>query len=330
MHFLESIARARAAVTNQPTPADLTLSRLTTAPTWPADHASAVIVPVPQPGPVQPRVLPCYPSADSCREGIRLTRGGARLWGLLHQLAVDVGKQREYGAVPHAVAFHVPAVAIALYLGYTERHLARLTDELTEKGLLAGGAHAQNVMGRALWDGTIWKVRTRPDHVPRVMAEEWRHDWRPDFSADYYGKTGARAEMSGLLAQEGHTKQAYAALLVRAAVSDGKKLPLPSSPDNSGKADLHAIAADLPGLVHAHPKDRHAAVTRLASRLTTALNEPERHRQWCRAIYAALNAENQLRPGLQQLALQLTRLAVDLREGAPWKRPGAVVTARLT
>lgn len=320
------LSRARAAI----------LGNTTTASTAPATPSPEQF-PRPDPSrptirltaPPVPRVLPSYPSAADCRESLKLSRGAARLWTLLHRLAVDCGKARQYGNVPHAVTFHLPACAVAVALNYTERHTYTLADELSAAGLIAGGGHAQNVNGLSRYDGTLWKVRTVPGHVPQVAPDEWKFDWRPDFAADYYGKRSSKTEISGLEAKDGG-KAVYAALLARAAVPGVRNPPAVTSPENCGKADLHAIAADLPGLVHAHPKDRHAAVTRLASRLTTALNEPERHRQWCRAIYAALNAENQLRPGLQQLALQLTRLAVDLREGAPWKRPGAVLASRLT
>lgn len=314
-HSMAVEGPAEATAPSSPDIAGLTYSQATMRPTEPPT----------------PRMAPRFPSAADCREGVGLSRGGARLWTLLHRLAVDVGKAREYGAVPHAVTFHLPACAIALYLGYTERHLSRLADELTEKGLLAGGAHAQSVMGRSLWDGTLWKVRTLPGHAPRVTADEWKHEWRPDFAADYYGKNGAQAEMSGLLAEQGQTEKAYAALLRRAAVSGDKKAPLPSSPDNSRNADLDSIAADLPGLLHVHPKNRHAAVTDLASRLTRALTEPERFKQWCSELYAALNAENQLRPALRSMADELRKFGAELRqgEGEHLRSAGAVLAVRL-
>lgn len=93
---------------------------------------------------------------------------------------------------------------------------------------------------------------------------------------------------------------------------------------------LYAVARDLPALLHLHPRQRHREVSRLASDLAHVLNEPGRYRQHCAAIYAALKAENEQRPGLSVLALQLHRLATDLSELAPWRKPGAVLASRLT
>lgn len=93
---------------------------------------------------------------------------------------------------------------------------------------------------------------------------------------------------------------------------------------------LYAVARDLPALLHLHPRQRHREVSRLASDLAHVLNEPGRYRQHCATIYRALNAENEQRPGLSVLALQLHRLATDLSELAPWRKPGAVLASRLT
>ena len=279
--------------------------------------------------PPRPVVLPTLPTADEVRAGTRLSRGALRLWTLLHRLALDVVRERAYMAAPVAVAYHLPAVAVALMLEYTERHLYRLADELVRAGLLDGGGHAQNVYGRTLWDGSIWKVATAPGHTPKVTPEEWKYDWRPGFFADYEGKTGAAKEMSGLLAEGASVEEKYRALKTRAAVPDGQNPPVASSPDILGAADLQEIAADLPALVTAHPSKRHALVGGLASRLAAALAEPGRRRQWCKVLYELVQAENEQRPAVAQMRDQLHRLAADLREGAPWRAPGAVLASRL-
>lgn len=94
-------------------------------------------------------------------------------------------------------------------------------------------------------------------------------------------------------------------------------------------ATFHTVAHALPGLLAFHPRHRHRAVSELAADLAHLLDEPGRLKQWAGTIYAALRAENEQRPGLQALALQLQRLAADMAEGAPWRKPGAVLAARL-
>lgn len=275
------------------------------------------------------RILPTFPTAQQVQDGAPLTRGAARLWGTLHRLALDVARHRAHEARPDALTFHLPAVGLAVFLGYTERHLARLAAELEGLGLIAYGAHAQNVYGRALWDGTLWKVSLTPGHAPRIRADEWKHVWRADFAADYHGKTGVRAEMSGLLTTQ-DAEGAYQHLKTRAAVQISTFPPAVSSPDISRAAVLDSVAADLQGLARVHHSRRHDAVTRAAAALGVALNEPQRRAQWAGMIWKALRAQWEGRNELQGLALALLRLRADLLEGAPWRNPGAVLTARLS
>ena len=46
------------------------------------------------------------------------------------------------------------------------------------------------------------------------------------------------------------------------------------------------------------------------------------------SVNFSLEAEEQGRRGLQALASALTRIDADVREGAPWERPRAVLAAR--
>lgn len=300
--------------------ASITTLHAAQAPSWPVQR--------PQDPPV-PRVLPSIPSAADLRAGLHLSRGAARLHDLLRDVAADVARHRAYEVMPSAITYHLPAVALAVALNYTERHLYRLADELADLGLIACGAHAQRVGMVNRWSGTLWKVALTPGHRPRILADEWRHRWAPEFHADYYGKTGARAELSGLQSLEPRTDELRGALARRAAAADGQNPPLLPSPDNRRPADLHGIAHTLRELVNLHPARRHDRVTELADGIAQALGEPGRFRQWCRALYTALTNEQQLRPGVAHLEAQLHRLAADLTEGAPWRTPGAVLAARL-
>ena len=95
-------------------------------------------------------------------------------------------------------------------------------------------------------------------------------------------------------------------------------------------AGLRGAAQALPGLLGLHPRHQHKAVGEVAAEIAGTLGEPGRFKQWCREIYRALHAENELRSGLSVLREALLRLDADLRE-APgvWRRPGAVLAARL-
>lgn len=283
----------------------------------------------PHDDPPKPVILPTFPTADQVRSGKSLSRGAVRLWLLLHRLAVDTAQYRAYAALPNAVTFHLPTVAIAAYLRYTERHTYRLLDELKAVGLITGGGHAQNVAGRALWDGSLWKVATTPGHRPQLRAEEWKFPWRPSFEDDYVGKNGAAREMSELLSQQEDVEVLYQALKRRAAVPNGIQPAATSSSDIPPLTSLHEVAMALPDLMCVHATRRSALVSRLASGIAVALNEPHRHRQWCGALWRVVQAENEGRPALQPLAAALHRLAVDLAEGAPWRKPGAVLTKRV-
>lgn len=340
-----AFARLHAIITSKPAPASNGAPQLekavqepqraTEAPQQTAT-APALQVPTDTVRPVEPpkpRVLASYPTADEVRGGLAMTKGEARLWAAIHRLAVESGKERGYEAVPHQIVGHCPAVSLAGVLDYHPDHIARLGRGLERKGLLDCGGHVQKVKGRNMYDGTLWAVLMVPGgQAPRIRPEEWQHNWRPDFEADVDGKTGAAAEMSGLKLRGANYEEKFQA--ARAwAVSLGEahnknRPPLPSS-DIPSHAGLKAVVEGLGRLWHLHPSKRARAVGLLATQIAAALIEPDRRRYWCRVIWEALRSEFEGRGGLQVLGAQLSRMEADLREGAPWRNPGAVLAARL-
>ncbi len=279
-----------------------------------------------------PHVLPTYPDAATVAAERPLSRGAADLWRLLHGLALHVARTRDYAALPSSVTFHLPAVMVAAAAGYSERHLYRLADELRAVGLLDERGHVAQVGRLRRYDGTLWSVATRPDARPRLRWDDFRHDWRPEFAAEYHGFQGAWREVQSVMSEPSSSER-----LVRlfnlaktwAAATRTTKNPAEDGSDIRPAATLRAVADALPGLIGLHPVQRHREVSRLAADLAHVLHEPGRFRQHCATLYAALQAENELRPGLQALAAALCRLAADLAEGAPWRNPGAVLAARL-
>lgn len=285
-----------------------------------------------QEAPPAPRVLPSYASAEEVRAGQCLSRGARRLWELLHRLALDMSRERGYTVTASQIVLHLPQPTLAGNLGYHVDHVARLGRELERAGLLDCGGHVQRVKGFSMYDGTLWAVLMVPGgEAPRIRAEEWRHNWRPGYEAELDAKTGAAWEMSELLQQGADEEEKYQAARARAAnpgVDAQSHPPLPSS-DNYDHASLKAVVERLGEIWHLHPSKRPRAIGLLASQIARVLSEPERRLYWCKVIWDAFKSQNELRGGLQVLAAQISRLEVDLREGAPWRNPGAILAARL-
>ncbi|WP_161884275.1 hypothetical protein [Deinococcus alpinitundrae] len=279
----------------------------------------------------EPRTLAVYPEAEQVQGARYLNAGERRVWHFLHRLAADVGRERGYSQTPSQVSFHCPAVTIAGALGMTDRHLRRLAGGLERAGLLDCGGHAQQVMSRNMYGGTLWAVLTVPGaEPPRLRADEWRHNWRPDFETDVVNKRGAIKEMSELQAESAEAERLYQTAKRWAAAQTTSNDPPPPSSDILGPIDLRGVLDGLAGLWRLHSTKRPRAVGRLGSQIAGLLGESDRRRYWCGVIWQALTAQDEGRTGgLQALMGQFDRLAADLREGAPWRSPGAVLAARL-
>ncbi|WP_211235374.1 hypothetical protein, partial [Deinococcus ficus] len=280
-----------------------------------------------------PRLLATLPNADTVRQGVRLSRGAALLFDELHRLACHVAQVRAYTVAPGQVVYHLPAVIVAALVGYSERHLYRLADELRAAGLLDERGHVATVGHMRRYDGTLWAVSMKSGAAPRLRWQDFQHDWRPDFAADLHGESGAWHEVQSVMSEPlaFQEKQERLGDLAKswAAATRTPKSPVEGGSDMTPERALGVIAADLPALLHLHPRQRHREVSRLAADLAATLQEPERRKQWARAMYRALAEEHEQRAGLTYFTAQLYRLAADLREGAPWRKAGAVLTARL-
>lgn len=287
-----------------------------------------------------PRVLASYPSADDLAEGLNLSRPALKVWRTVYALAVDTGKARGYTVRPDQITYHCPQVSVAAAVGYSlkgggdngARQLRNVIPELEAAGLLDTGSHAQTVLGRSMWDGSLWSVKTRREaDPPRIRADEWRHNWRPSFSADVLGKTGALKEISELLTQEGEKANYYEAAKRRAAVPESNFPAAVSSSEIPAPAGLRAVAERVCGLfAFTNLRRRAVEVGHLADAICSALNEPERRRYWCKVLHEALKDAAEGRGNaLLFVAEQFRRIVTDLEEGAPWRNAGAVLAARL-
>jgi hypothetical protein len=281
-----------------------------------------------------PRLLPTLLTAAEVCGSRTLSPGAARLWDCLHALALHLTEQRGHAVVPSSVVFHLPAVIAAALAGYSERHTYRLAAELRNAGLIDSRGFVSQVGKLRRYSGTLWAVTLKPTAPPpRLRYWDFQHAHRPDFAEDYYGEKGAWRDVQHTLSEPCTCEDGQSALWELAykytADPDTTKNPAKGGSDMRPGRTLQAVALDLPALIGLHPRQRHREVSRLGAELAHALGEPNRFRQHCGAIYAALRDENELRSGLSSMALQLQRLAVDLAELAPWKSPGAVLAARL-
>ena len=299
-----------------------------------AARLTAVERPTTLPAPSVQPMTPVWPSAAEILGDRYLSRGAALLWNCLHGLALHVAGVRGHDVLPTQLTYHLPAVVVARLIGYSERHLYRLADELRRAGLIDERGHVGQVGKLRRYDGTLWAISLKSGTVaPRLRWFDFQHDWRPDFAADYQNEKGAYHEVQAIMSEpfafQDHQEKLLRLARDWAAAIGDKKSPVEGGSDMRPGRVLRAIARDLPALIHLHPRQRHREVSRLALDLAHALSEPGRYRQHCAAIYAALQAENERRPGLHTYALQLQRLATDLTELAPWRKPGAVLASRL-
>jgi hypothetical protein len=280
-------------------------------------------------------LLPVLASASEVCGAVSLSPGASVLWRALHDLALHVAAVRGHQAIPSSVVFHLPAVIAAALAGYSERHAYRLAAELRASGLIASKGYVSQVGKLRRYSGTLYAVKLQPDApAPRLRFWDYQHTHRSDFAEDYYSQKGAWHDVKQIVSEPFTCEEKARALQElgkRYAADCGTaKSPLRDGSVTAPRHALRAVALDLPALIGLHPRQRHREVSRLGAEIAHALSEPSRFRQHCKAIYAALAAENELRPGLSALALQLQRLATDLAEQAPWRNAGAVLTSRLS
>lgn len=78
-----------------------------------------------------------------------------------------------------------------------------------------------------MYDAYRFAVKTKAiAELPRIRADEWRHNWGPGFTADVLGMTGAAAELSELKTAQADYELKYRTAKARAAVPVGVPPPL--------------------------------------------------------------------------------------------------------
>ena len=260
----EVLARAHAAITGaalEPLPAQLA--------------QPDAVIPPPLRRPVEPpapRVLVAPPPAPEVVGARTLTAGALALWQFVHDRARERVASQGLAVLPSHVVYHLPVVIVAAALGYCERHVYRLTDELRAAGLIDARGHVATVGKLRRYSGTLWAVAMKPGAPsPRLRWWDFQHDWRPGFAEEYHSEKGAfrdvQAAMSEPVSCEGNQLRILELAKTWAAVPGTVKKPAEGGSDMRPGRALQAIAHDLPGLIYLHPRQRHREVSRLAAEL---------------------------------------------------------------
>ncbi len=293
------------------------------------------VTPEPEPEPELEPPAPCAVEtaeevlAAVALEGHVLNRAARRLYGVLHALAASAVRAWKSPEVPGVVAMHLPAILLAYRMGWTDRHLRRICAALEKAELLDFGGHVAEVGHRTMYGGTLYGVRVRSSGgAARLTEEDWRYEWR-DFEGDLKaGRTACRemSELSSRAASPDEVHQALEAWAVARGANRPSPPPVVLGSDISGGTLLDCVS-DVSALGGVAWFERPRVVGSLAGRITRALGDVsgEWRAWWCGALWEALRGGQR---GLEVLRGALERLRDDLREGAPWRNPGAVFARR--
>lgn len=272
---------------------------------------------------VQPTVRPYRPFADcgAVQGSRKLTRGALRLWELVHSLGLQTALERRYSPATSQVVFALPQSLLAAALGYTDRHLRNLQNELEAAELLDSHPLAARVQGRNLWSTTLWAVKlTTRSTTPRLRPEDFISEWR-DFETDLQRKNTAQSIISGLKTLE-ETKRVF--VLFRVAVSGIFEIPTryPSFRPEIHLGDVQEAIYRLGDLAEGATP---GAVGSLAEALSSGLNDSHSLRWWAKQLWKACGSWERI----GSLQAKLHRVLVDLREHPGLKNPGGWANARL-
>lgn len=297
------------------------------------------------------------------------TAGAGGLAELLHELARYYLSHRPYlyspdGSPPRQVVLHLPAEMLAEALEVSDNTIREWAAQLAEVGHVQSRAHLTSMTTRdgeqmTAADGTLYAVRLAPGHTARLRYADYKRVYR-DLDADRKaGRTAhnairwakQRAEMraeaeavqhaekntsESFITQEGSAARAEILTQLRQwAVIPGNitsKNPLDTDSEVFGADELNTVQDVvylLPTLAAAHRSKRAALVGMMAATIAQDLNDQHSRRYWCKTIWQAWQAELEGRDGLQHLAAQLQRLAVDIAEWKAMKNPAAVFAARM-
>lgn len=265
-----------------------------------------------------------FASCEAVSLSAGLSAGAARLFALLHAVAVRLAASRGYSSAVSQVVYSLPQSVVAAGLGYTDRHVRRLTAELEAAGLLAASPYASRVAGRSMWATVVWAVKLSTTRTaPRIRADDWAHCWR-DLAGDIKRKNTVLGKMSELVKMP---KVDMWGQLHRMAVTGVFSI---SPVTDSFSSDIHISAvsdavSSLSLLADSPPSERRDLIHQLAGWLSEGLNDSHSFRWWCGLLWRCCGSWEQI----GALQAQLSRLLADLVEWDGVRSPGAWFAARV-
>lgn len=326
-----ALARCRAAITGTPAPVQAP-EHVTTRPIEPPTPAVRVVLTSnPTPAPKAPS-RPSYAPLELLTDLRALKAGPFRLLELLWEVGKHTVQARGYRLTPSQVTVHLPQELIAAALGCHVVTVWRWLAPLRALRLVDARAHYSTSQGVTRADGTLFAVCLQPGHWAGLTFDDLSHDWR-DLDGDRAAGRTAWATLKACKGQAPSKGVGWLEMLKSWAVIPGDTgnpvVTDPCSPDADDLGDVREVIYRLSELPAVHVRHRAAEVGKLGAALARHLDDRHSRRWYCGLIWDAWESYTQGGGGLQALAAALARLDADLREGAPWRTPGAVLAARL-
>ncbi|GGR40892.1 hypothetical protein [Deinococcus ruber] len=264
-----------------------------------------------------------FATAEAVRGSVKLTRGAAKLWALVHDLGVRAAEGRKYHQNASQVVISLPQSLAAWGLDYTDRHVRNLQAELESAGLCAAHAFAAVVEGKNMWASTLWAIKlTTRATTPHLTSEDFAHKWR-DFAADLKAKNTVQHMISGLYTSPVIEKQ----IVLRDVVTLGKfnlSLSRYLLERKTEKFSLQDSIYRLTLLTDCHGNERQKTVEELALSIAAALNDTHSFAWWCKRLWACIGSWESV--GMLQAALG--RLKTDLDEWRELRNGAALFNFR--
>ncbi|RJF75938.1 hypothetical protein D3875_00325 [Deinococcus cavernae] len=285
------------------------------------------------------------------------TEGAARLWRLLHLLAIYKAERSGHSRSAVQEAVHTANELLAVKLRVNPKTVGLWADQLQQAGKIEARSHHGEHLNPDTGEietrvtGTLYAVALQPGHTARLTYHQLHHRHRRLDADRAVGRTAHRyvKRIKALYAAEknmsesgtsyegaaGDPEQIAVRVLQAWAVTPGggaEFLDTRSSfdPDifrEEKKPSLQTVIYDLPLIAdEQNPDRRRALVHHAAGSMAAALDD-----EHSRAYYAGLiwQAIKDGWKGLQALAAQLARLEIDCREWTGLRRPAALLAARL-
>jgi len=260
-------------------------------------------------------------------------RAAARVFRLVHEVAVHVALERGYAKGTTQVSFFVPSEVVAATLGMSRSSLYRNLHVLKATGLVDYRGHKTTISRGVRSDGTVWSVRLHVDRSARARLryEDLKQQYR-DLQKDIdEGRTAYQqlqdldAGQSNPLKEEGGSKLKLILDWALAPVPTPAKSTLTLTVPGSPTGGLELLL-DVPSTPR---KDRADMVDAAARAISTALGDSITSLNcWRWLVWRLLELQNAGADYFYPVYNMVQRAAIDHREKFA-KSAGALLIQRL-